>query len=37
MPDIEDVKTYLATRKIEVWQYSQPTPTAELAELTNES
>ncbi len=31
MPDIEEVKTYLATRGIEVWQYDQPTPTADLA------
>ena len=31
MPDIEVVKTYLAERGIEVWQYQQPTPTADLA------
>lgn len=31
MPDIEKVKTYLATRGIEVWQYGQPTQTADLA------
>ncbi len=31
MPDIEIVKAYLAERGIEVWQYQQPTPTADLA------
>ena len=33
MPDIEEVKTYLATRDIEVWKYAQPTPTADLAAI----
>lgn len=31
MPDIEDVKAYLARGGVEVWQYEQSTPTAELA------
>ncbi len=31
MPDIEEVKIYLATRGIEIWQYDQPSPTADLA------
>ena len=31
MPDIVAVKTYLAGKGIEVWEYDQPTPTAETA------
>lgn len=31
MADIEAVKAYLAEHSIEVWQYEQPTPTADLA------
>lgn len=29
MPDIEKVKVWLGERGIEVWQYDQPTPTAD--------
>ncbi len=31
MPSIDEVKTYLATHQIEVWEYQQPTPTCETA------
>ncbi len=31
MPEIQEVRTYLATQGIEVRQYELPTPTAELA------
>ncbi len=31
MPSIEDVKRYLLTRGIEVWEFEAPTPTSETA------
>ena len=31
MPSIVEVKSYLAQRQIEVWEYQQPTPTAATA------
>ena len=31
MPDITDVKRYLAERGIPVWEFDDPTPTAETA------
>jgi prolyl-tRNA editing enzyme YbaK/EbsC (Cys-tRNA(Pro) deacylase) len=31
MPDITEVKAYLAGHQIDVWEYQQPTPTCETA------
>jgi prolyl-tRNA editing enzyme YbaK/EbsC (Cys-tRNA(Pro) deacylase) len=33
MPDIDEVKQYLAQRGITVWEFIQPTPTAETAAM----
>ena len=31
MPNIDDIKVYLAARGIQVWEYSEPTPNSEMA------
>ena len=28
MPNIEDIKEFLAARAIEVWEFAEPTPTS---------
>lgn len=33
MPSIEEIKTYLAARDIEVWEFTEPTPTSQKAAL----